>query len=172
MYRPFTIGRHNESLKKFQMLFNNSEPYDIVMCEWADISKLNDGVIIYRDQQIIFDWEWRDDWDASPDRCEFHYPTLGQFERKFKQETEIELTIQCDRNERCFAVAWHVDFGPPKIVERKTNYKWRERGKMRETDKFRVYNYSQISEFKRALKRAFEHNIRNYKCFEVEEHER
>jgi hypothetical protein len=171
MFRPSTIKRHNETLKRFQELFNNSEPYDIIMCEWAERSKLNDGVIIYKGQQIIFDWECREDWVSLSDKCEFLYQTLGQFERKFKPNTKIELTIQCDKNERCFVAAWHVDFTGHKTVKRKTNYKWLERGEMRETEKFKVYSYLQVSEFKYALKRAFEYNLRNYECFEVKKHE-
>jgi len=168
MYRPSTINKHNESLKRFQKLFNSSEPYDVIMCEWAEISKLNDGIIIYRNQQIIFDWECRDDWYTLSDKCSFPYSTLGQFERKFKEVAKIELTIQCDRNERCFVVAWHRDFGSPKLVKRKTDYTWYEKGKMRETDKFKVFNYSQIGVFKQKLKYAFENNLFNYRCFEVE----
>jgi len=42
---------------------------------------------------------------------------------------------------------------------------------MRETEKFKVYSYSEVSEFKYALKRAFEYNLRNYECFEVKKHE-
>jgi len=39
---------------------------------------------------------------------------------------------------------------------------------MRETDKFKVFNYSQIGVFKQKLKYAFENNLFNYRCFEVE----
>jgi len=168
MYRPSAIKRHDESLKRFQKIFNNTEPLDIIMNEWAQTSKLNDGEIVYKDQRIIFDWEWREDWNTQPNECKFHYPTLGQFERKFRPKTQIELSIQCDRNERCFIAAWHTDFGPPKTVKRKTDYKEKEFGEMRETDKFKIYSYTQINKFKHALKYAFEHKLRNYKCFEVE----
>jgi hypothetical protein len=168
MYRPKKIKKHNETLKRFQKWFNNSEPHEIVMCEWAEISRLNDGVIIYKDKQIIFDWECRDDWKSESDKCDFLYPTLGQFERKFDKRKKIELTIQCDKNEKCFIAAWHVDFkSKTKTVKRRTNYEWREIGKFRETEKFRVFRYTQIHEFKHALKRAFEYNLRNHKCFEV-----
>jgi len=91
MYRPSTINKHNESLKRFQKLFNSSEPYDVIMCEWAEISKLNDGIIIYRNQQIIFDWECRDDWYTLSDKCSFPYSTLDSLKENLRRSLKLNL---------------------------------------------------------------------------------
>jgi len=173
MYRPSTVKRHNESLRRFQDYFNKEEPKDVIMCVWAEISKLNDGIIIlvsgkYFGQYpyIVFDWEWREDWEISNGKCKFHYPTLGQFGRKFDKEKGIELTIQCDKSEKCFVVAWHKDFGPWRLVRRKTNSIEKETGFMRETSRFKIYSYKEIPKFKKALKLALIKNIRDFSVFE------
>lgn len=171
LFRPSTMDKHNETLRRFQELFNNTEPKNVVMCVWAENIYLNDGIIILVAENryghypyIIFDWECRDDWEPQ-ENCKFKYNTLAQFERKFELKKSIELSIQCDKNQRCFAVAWHVDFHSPHDVYRKTDYLWRERGEMRETDKFVVYSYSKMTEFKEKMKKALEKNIRSYRVF-------
>jgi len=158
------MPEHEASLKRFIEFFNKTEPLDIIMRKWSVETYKSDGVISYKNINIVFDWEKRDDWSVE-DRCRFHYETLGQFERKFEPSKGIELTIQCDRNEKCFVVAWHSDFGPPHVISRKTNFGWKERGKMRETTKFKTYSYSEIKNFKFALKYALENNVKDYRMF-------
>jgi hypothetical protein len=147
MYRPTTIGRHDLYLEKFIKLFNATEPQYMRM-EIEQRPYIRDGIIHLRYGTIGFDFEVRDDWKGSETYHQFPYATLGQLERKFDPQKEIDLSIQTNVNMRWIAIAWHREFGPPKEVERTTNHNWLEKGQMRETTKFQVFHISHLDQIK------------------------
>lgn len=149
MFRPSKKAEHDNSLTRFIEMFNGAHPQDITAKMWLVEQYVYDGVIDLWGLEIKYDWEKRDGWEGD----EFPFDTLGQFERKFDSEKEIQLTIQSNRDETYFAVAWHKDFDEVTDVLRTTNYKYEEAGRMRTTRKFTVFSYGNMNQFKRWLLR-------------------
>lgn len=136
MYRPSTAKRHDMFLASFIKTFNKAKPQTIT-AQKETKKYIRDGIITLGPKLIGFDFEVRDDWS----RGRFPYSTLGQFERKFDPEKEIELSIQTSTDGRWFVVAWHSDFEIKKGVERKTNFHRKEKGIMRTTQRFAVFDF-------------------------------
>ncbi|MBU4501687.1 MAG: hypothetical protein KKA79_03790 [Nanoarchaeota archaeon] len=124
----------------------------------------DDGVITFEDgNSIIFDWEKRDaHWTG--DR--FPFSELGQFERKL-QKQEIKLSIQCNKEEKTFAIGWHEDWLKENKIRRNlaTN-NVDESGVVRYTSKFKVYSYDEIDKFMDVIIKAFKKSAFNYRSFE------
>jgi hypothetical protein len=147
MYRPSRAKRHDLFLANFIMAFNAADPKYIRM-ETEQQPYIRDGIIRFGYGIIGFDFEVRDDWKGGKGYHQFPYATLGQLERKFDPQKEIDLTIQTDCNMRWVAIAWHRDFGPPTEIERKTNHGWLEKGQMRETTRFQILHISRLDQMK------------------------
>lgn len=147
LWRPTTKPEHDESLERFMRRFNESPPQDISMSMWKEERFIHDGNINLWGVVVHYDWEKRHDWEGE----RFPYETLGQFERKFVTEKGIELTIQSNKEETYFIVAWHRDFDEVIGVSRKTDYEVEEPGKMRTTRKFEIFSYTEMNRFKRWL---------------------
>lgn len=147
MYRPSTEKRHNQYLNTFIKLFNLTEPQDIT-AELEPRPYIRDAIIKFKYGVIGFDFEVRDNWPGGRQYHNFPFATLAQLERKFEPEKEIDLTIQTSTDMRWVATAWHRNFGPPKEVERITNHDWLEKGQMRETTKFVIFNITHLDQLK------------------------
>ena len=147
LWKPLRKAEHDASLKRFIHEFNQASPKAISMSMWIEEKFIHDGTIDLWGIMVHYDWEKREDWYGE----RFPFVTLGQFERKFMVEKGIELTIQSNIEETCFVVAWHRDFGEPLNVSRETGYNFEEQGRMRTTEKFRIFWYSNITEFKKWL---------------------
>ncbi len=101
-----------------------------------------------------FDWEYRDKYFSNGI---FDFDTLGQFERKIVKPS-IQLSIQCDSTNTAIAVAWHEDFRRENRITRSldTDYNDKQLGNVRYTHAFKIYLYTDISEFKEMIQRAFD----------------
>lgn len=142
------MEEHDTSMRRWLKIFNDAFPLYVVAVEKNELY-VADGYIKTPLEKISFDWQKRDE-GKKPWICGsvFPYSSLGQYERKFKEEMGIECTIQCNRNETHFVFAWHKDFGKPIRVSRQTDYLENESGLIRFTKKFSVFSYAQMPEFK------------------------
>lgn len=155
MKRPSMYQRHEDSLAKFVDLFNNCrDGLPLVMQVYQVENFRDDGIIVNTrtGKRIVFDWEIRDKYF---NRGTFQFKELRQFERKIKKD-EIGLSLQCDREETAVLVAWHNDFlkNDPLEVKLSTDYQWNEHNLVRATRAFKIYQYSEIKEFRRMLNRS------------------
>jgi len=159
MYHPGKYSSHNESLKRFIEAFNRASERlggRFVMEMRREENFRDDGVIRDRrtGKEVIFDWEKRHSYY---ERCGFPFKTFGQFERKIQKE-EIELSIQCSKDERCFCIAWHEDFKKEEVrrVPTKKEDGTSENTGKRYTKKFLELRYTEMDKFYRILERAFD----------------
>jgi len=168
MYFPTQYEPHNESLEKFIKIFNNisQEKFDgrIIMDANKKENYREDGRIIdtLSGKNIYYDWEKRHSYYID---CGFPFATFGQFERKI-QKLEILLSIQCNKLETCFIIAWHEDFkrAPKKFIKSKTSNGY-EKTPKRFINEFKEFKYSEMEEFYKVLQRAFDNNIFNHTIF-------
>lgn len=151
LWRPSTKDEHDESLRRFIYDFNKSYSQNISIDMYKEEKFVHDGVINLLGTIVHYDWEKRHSWEGE----KFPFETLGQLERKFVAEKGIDLTIQCNKEETHFVVAWHRNF--EEVVEklRKANHGLFESGKMRTTKKFAVFNYREMERFKKWLLRNY-----------------
>jgi len=147
LWKPLRKPEHDASLKRFIDEFNQALPKDISMLIWTEEKFIHDGTIDLWGIVVHYDWEKRQKWSGE----KFPFETLGEFERKFVAEKGIELTIQCNAEETHFATAWHRDFDEVVDVSRETQYEYEEEGRMRTTEKFRIFSYSDMAGFKKWL---------------------
>lgn len=148
LYRPSTMSDHDRSLKKWIDIFNKTPPYNIYAREEQE-KFIRDGIIKTPKKELGFDWEKRNKhWFSGRT---FPFQELGQFERKFKPEMQVDCTIQCNYNEDHFVFAFHEDFENKINVSRETDYLENEAGYMRTTKNFRVFSYLQMEVFKKFL---------------------
>ena len=167
MYRPSMYNKHDETMNKFADLFNNCGVCEnIEMRPNPEETFDNDGIFIdiETNEVIGYDWEYRDRYFAY---CKLAFPTLGQYERKLRKSS-IQISLQCDETETGIAVGWHEDWleEERKRVSLKTDYAKREYGGTRYTDKFKIYSYDEISEFKSMIAQAMRMKIYAYKIIE------
>lgn len=116
MYHPTKYQAHNDSLDNFLSKFNSvaEEKGNNLKMEVREQENFrDDGFIISNEngKSIVFDWEKRFSYYNT---YGFPFKTFGQFERKIQKE-EIELSIQCSKDESAFCFAWHEDFLKEKI---------------------------------------------------------
>lgn len=170
MYHPNKYKDHNESLKRFVDTFNECSKTvggRIIMEIRENENFRDDGIIKDRNtgKEIIFDWEKRHTYYLN---CGFPFETFGQFERKIIKK-EIQLSIQCSKNEDCFCIAWHGDF-KKESVERiptiKENGTYESKGK-RYTRMFKEIKYSEIGIFYKILCKAFDKKMFNHNSFNI-----
>lgn len=171
MYHSNKYKESNDSLERFCDVFNKISA-DLGGEITFDISQVenfrDDGKIIHHAQNrvILFDWEKRHSYY---DKCgAFKFDTFGQFERKIRKP-EIELSIQCSTDEKCFCIAWHQDFRKEKLVSMgsKTANGGKEYDGKRFTKKFMEISYNNMEIFYRVLLKAFTDNTLNSECFKL-----
>lgn len=158
-------NKHDQSLKKFAKLFNDSEHFqNIKICPIEQETFESDGEIVDHEtnQSIGFDWEYRDKYFEN---CHFEFGSLGQYERKLRKPS-IKISIQCDSTETGIAVGWHEDW----LREDPINLNLAtdsddEFGTVRYTKSFKIYSYENIKEFKAMLNRAFKNRRFNKDSF-------
>lgn len=161
MYHADKYQESNDSLKRFCDKFNaiSSTLGGLIVFDISQKENFrDDGKIIYQPDGriILFDWEKRHSYY---DGCnKFQFKTFGQFERKIKKR-EIELSIQCSKDECCFTIAWHEDFRREEMVNigSKTTY-GREYDGKRFTKEFIEILYSELDKFYNILLKAFTSN--------------
>lgn len=170
MYYPSKYDEHNESLKRFVKLFNETAGKlggRIVMRIRENENFRDDGIIqdCKTDMQILFDWEKRQSYYT---KCGFPFDTFGQFERKIKKE-EILLSIQCSQNEDCFCIAWHEDFKDENIefIPSATESGEPEFTGKRFTKKFLELRYDEMDKFYKILENAFDRRTFNSTTFKL-----
>jgi hypothetical protein len=145
MLKPSAYPDHNESLNKWVAQFSIAKPLDITAKSYETEQFIHDGIINLWGVIIKFDWEKRQDWNGE----NFPFQEVGQFERKFSKEKEIELAIMCNLEETHFLVAWHSDFQDKVAVLRKTDSpSVKEQGFMRLSSKYKIFSYQKIEVFK------------------------
>ncbi len=158
MYHPSKYDKHNESLDHFIEEFNKvaqklGNKLKMEMREEENF--IDDGFIVYNEngEKIIFDWEKRFSYYNT---YGFPYETFGQFERKIKKE-EIELSIQCSKDESAFCFAWHDDFRKEKItyMNSKTGSGGYENNGKRFTKNFVELKYEELDKFHNVLLEKF-----------------
>lgn len=167
MKRPSLYQQHEDTLKHFTDIFNNTKDgIPLVMQVYHTENFRDDGVIVNTKtgKRVAFDWEYRDRYFKSGI---FRFKTLGQFERKIKK-AEIGLSMQSDSDETAILIAWHQDFKREKEqkVTLKTDHNYREYGSVRYTNKFKIYKHIEITEFKRMVFRALKTDAYDHTVFE------
>jgi len=170
MKHPDQYQPHNTALEKFRKIFNaEAKKKGIPLYMPAsEENYVDDGKIIHTltQQEIIFDFEKR--------HCHyitygFPFDDLGQFGRK-TTKLKISLSIQCNKNEDSFVVAWQEDFrkGKNKKVGCKTGSGDTEQVDRWSTTKFKEFRYSEMDKFQEMLLRAFKNNTFNASCFKID----
>lgn len=168
MYRPSMYDKHDESMFCFADKFNKCKICrDVVMIPNEEETFDNDGwfVNVSNDIRIGFDWEYRDKYFSN---CKLQFDTLGQYERKLRKSS-IQIAIQCDSTETGIAVGWHEDWLKETKEKRMlhTDYKSKESGNTRYTDKYIIYRYEEIDQFKQMINMAMRLGVYSYKIFEM-----
>jgi hypothetical protein len=157
MYRPSLYDKHDETMNYFAELFNSCETCpNLKMYPITEETFIDDGEFVDENtgNSFSFDWEYRDKYFSNGI---FDFDTLGQFERKIVKPS-IQLSIQCDSTNTAIAVAWHEDFRRENRITRSldTDYNDKQLGNVRYTHAFKIYLYTDISEFKEMIQRAFD----------------
>lgn len=168
MYRPSMYDKHDESMLRFADKFNQCNAYqDVVMRPNEEETFDNDGYFVNTSNNIKigFDWEYRDKYFTNG---KLQFKTLGQYERKLRKSS-IQISIQCDSTETAIAVGWHEDWLKEAQEKRRldTDYKVKENGSTRYTDKYVIYRYEEIDQFKQMLSMAMQLGIYSYKIIEL-----
>ncbi len=166
MKRPSMYQRHEDSLAHFTELFNTCrDGLPLVMQVYRTENYRDDGVIVNTrtGKRIVFDWEIRDKYFSNG---KFKFKELRQFERKIKKD-EIGLSLQCDKEETALLVAWHNDWlrTEPFPARMSTDFTWNEKNLVRATDKFKIYPYSTIAEFRLMIGQALRRDIFDHSVF-------
>lgn len=158
MYHPEKYESHNESLQRFIDIFNDiaQQKGNKLKMEFRETENyIDDGHIVFLEtgDAIIFDWEKRFRYY---DTYGFPFDTFGQFERKIQKE-EIELSIQCSKDESAFCYAWHSDFlkETPERVPSITGSGSYENNPKRFTKKFYELRYDEIEKFHNSVLEKF-----------------
>lgn len=173
MDRPSKYNRSQETLEAFARLFNDNPTERNILLEPIREETYNDDgcILDLKTKTVIgIDWEIR---ESGFENGNFPWPTLGQWERKFKDGDGVKLSIQAARDESAIAVAWHDDYMKEETVAREvvtdqSVYENTARPKqlVRYTEKFVIYRYDEVSEFKKMLRRAIEEKAFNSNAFE------
>lgn len=166
MYRPTLYSKHDQTMNGFANLFNRFPDYRHIEKRPNPVETYdNDGVFLdhLHKRKIGYDWEYRDRYFAN---CIFQYPTLGQFERKIRKPS-IQISLQCDSTETGIAAAWHSDWKleAQQHLDLRTDYEEKEKGTTRYTNKFKIYSYEKIGDFKRMIAAALEFQIYSSEIF-------
>lgn len=162
MYHADKYKDSNDSLERFCKQFNATAATlgGIVKMEVSPVENFrDDGKIIHvpTNAHVFYDWEKRHTYYSG---CgEFKFDSFGQFERKIRK-SEIELSIQCSSDEKCFIIAWHNDFRKEekRIIGSKTASGEREYDGKRFTKEFVEISYSKMDIFYNILVKAFKTN--------------
>tara|TARA_B100000401_G_scaffold355384_1_gene252891 strand:+ start:168 stop:674 length:507 start_codon:yes stop_codon:yes gene_type:complete len=164
MYRPSKYTQHNDTLEIFSNIFNNCKKHrELQIIDFLKENFSDDGKIVNlkSNKEIIFDWEVRYKYFSNGD---FAFETLGQFERKFNKTPPVDLSIQSDKQNKHFLVAWHKDFSiSSKQKVSRTTDSSREIGDMRTTKYFRIYSFGEMENFKNAISKCLENNSFSFK---------
>lgn len=166
MWRPSTYKEHNLSLGIFEELFNNCLQYqNIIIKPIQEETFQDDGCIVDLNtgKEIRFDWEKRERYFSNGN---FRFDSLGQFERKIRKP-QIQLSLQCDSTDTSVAIGWHEDWLKENRINLNlaTDYAQDEFGTVRYTKSFRIYTYSNITELKAMIQRAFDRDTFNKSVF-------
>ena len=172
MDRGSQYNRSQITLMRFAEIFNNAPGNRNILLEPIREETYNDdGCILDLTTKTVIgiDWEIR---DAGFENGRFPWPTLGQWERKFKPGDGLKLSIQAARDEPAIAVAWHEDYKEEKtqavaVATDMTIYANMPKPEqsIRYTSHFRVYRYDEILKFKEMLRRAITNRTFNHLAF-------
>jgi len=170
MYHPDKYNSHNKALERFCSVFNetaNKEDKTIYMKPSEIENFIEDGEILYipTGQKILYDFEKRNSYYM---KCGFPFEDFGQFERKI-EKSEIYLSIQCSKDEKCFCIAWHEDFKKEQIhyIGSATSYGNKEYSGKRFTKSFLEIKYTEMKLFYNILLKAFINKTFNSSCFNL-----
>lgn len=165
MYRGSKYDISEKSLNHFAELFNRENRLKHIKIYPIEKETFVDDGYIKNEltgQKVGFDWEIRDKYFENG---VFRFDSLGQFERKIIKPS-IELSIQCDKTQTAVIVAWHQDWKKenPEIRCLSTDSE-DQMGKVRYTRHFKIYRYSELSNMKEMISRAFDADKFDYSIF-------
>ena len=150
MYYKQKYKDHNDALFRFMKKFNNVSYHfnnELKMYLQKNENYRDDGGIVYLpgNVKLLYDFEKRHSYYYTFGK--FPFKELGQFERKIAKQ-EIQLSIQCSKDETGFVYAWHDDFRneQKQFVKSKTSTGFEENAK-RFTSNFEEINYKSMADF-------------------------
>lgn len=170
MHRASAYDRSQSTLLEFAKKFNTTPLYpNLYCCPILAETMLNDGyfVDVSTGKLFAFDWEIRTRL-RSFKPGEFTFPTLTEFERKFKPEKNTQLFIQCDNQELYIAAAWRDDFMKSAVTKHNVTADYgKQFAERRETSKFKVFELNKLEELKGMLNKALQTSAYNHEAFTI-----
>ena len=140
MYQPSKYAEHNTSLDRWMLKFNAAKPLDITAKAYEIEQFIHDGIIDLWGVTIRFDWTKRHQWQGQI----FPFETVGQFERKFASEKQTDLAIMSNREETHTLGIWNSDFQERVNTQFTTDFKLKQDGSMRLSDKYKIYRNEEL----------------------------
>lgn len=169
-YRKNLYPEHNESMDRFIEKFNSCGVHtNLLMLRLPEDKAKHDGVFIDLETQKSFGFDWSKFDSYIVKNGELIYDKLLIVNSKINIQSS-KIYIETDLAENEIIIAWREDLLQEELIyfydEIKPHKYLRRTGRL--TDKYKIYDNSNICEFKNMIKSALTNNTLNYTNFKEE----